>query len=221
MARVQKTNSNNKQVKQNTKEAVKVNPKSKLELAKTDPKKEPSKNEILFFRIGLIVIALTVIIGAVIVLINYYMDKAENEYPFDDYVHLTAENLEIFVKEDEFGNFGQRDYYLGNDAYEDINDKILANDIMYVYFYRKSDLKQEVVDEILALEDLETLTFFFIDMDEQTNLFQLSGLGYLNLNQDAQQMLLTFDYNPSVSDVDPFTLWSDTNNILIDLGKLA
>ena len=40
MARVQKTNSNSKQVKQNKTEQVKVNPKSKLELAKTEAKNQ-------------------------------------------------------------------------------------------------------------------------------------------------------------------------------------
>jgi hypothetical protein len=222
MARVQKTNQTNQKSKLNVSKQAqpKVNPKSKAELAKTNPKKEPSKNEILFFRIGLIVIGLTVIIGAVIVLIQYFMSTTEEVLPFDEYTHITVENLEAFVKEDEFGNFGQRDFYFGVDGYEDINEKINANDTMYVYFYRSSDLEQDVVDAILEIENLDALSFFFIDLDNNTAVGQVAGLSYLGLNPSASQMLLTFEYNP-VNTEDPFfTVWSDTNNILIDINKL-
>jgi hypothetical protein len=220
MARVQKTNQTNQKSKNQVKpQAQKTNLKSRQELAKTNAKAEPSKNEIMFFRIGLIVIGLTVIIGAVIVLIQYFMATTEKELPFDDYIHITAENLAVFIGEDEFGNFGDRQYYNGSEGYDEINEKVNANDILYVYFYKSSDMQDDVVDAILALENLDDLSFVFIDMDQNPNLFQNATLSFLGLNENADQMLLTFDYYPENPE-ERFTVWSDTNNILIDINKL-
>ncbi|MDX9692096.1 MAG: hypothetical protein RBT45_06535 [Acholeplasmataceae bacterium] len=220
MARVQKTNQASQKTNQTAKKtSTKVNPKSRQELAKTNAKAEPSKNEIMFFRIGIIIIGLTVIIGAVIVLIQYFMSTTEEELPFDDYIHITDENLAVFTKEDEFGNYGDREYYKDVEGYEDINDKIVANDILYVYFYRGSDIQQDVVDAILALENLDELTFVFINMDLNPNLFENTSLAFLNLNSDADHMLLTFDYYPEDAE-ERFSVWSDSRNILIDINKL-
>lgn len=220
MARVQKTNQTNQKAKNQAKpQAQKANFKSRQELAKTNAKAEPSKNEILFFRIGLIVIGLTVIIGAVIVLIQYFMATTEEELPFDDYIHITAENLAVFVGEDEFGNFGDRTYYNGSEGYDEINEKVNANDILYVYFYKSSEMQDDVVNAILALENFDDLSFVFIDMDKNPNLFQNATLSFLGLNQNADHMLLTFDYYPEDPE-ERFTVWSDTNNILIDINKL-
>ncbi len=224
MARVQKTNqtnqANQKTKNQGKKVVNKSNAKSRQELAKTNAKQlEPSKNEILFFRIGLIVIALTVIIGAVIVLIQYFMSQTEEELPLDDYIHITAENLANFVALDESGNYGDRNFYFGVDGYEDINEKILANDILYVYFYKSSDLQMDVIDEILALENLDALSFVFIDIDQNPNLFQDAKLSFLGLSNTATHMLLTFDYYPENPE-NRFEVWSDTRNILITINKL-
>ena len=222
MARVQKTNQTSQKSKSAAKKGQKtnVNPKSRQELAKTNAKSnEPSKNEIMFFRIGIIVIVLTVIIGTVIVLIQYFMNNTEKELPFDDYLHLTTENLAIFVAEDGLGTFGDRDYYFNVDGFEDLHAKINQNDILYVYFYKGSNIDQEVVDAILALENLEDLTFLFIDIDKNPDIFQDARLAFLSLNSHANQMLLTFDYDPE----DPenrFTVWFDQRNILIDINKL-
>ena len=224
MARVQKTNqkvqTNQKSKNQGKNVVNKANAKSRQELAKTNAKQlEPSKNEILFFRIGLIVIGLTVIIGAVIVLIQYFMSKTEDELPFDDYIHITAENLANFVGEDEFGNFGDRNFYFGVDGYADITAKVNANDILYVYFYKSSDLQMDVIDEILALENLDELSFIFIDIDQNPALFQNAKLSFLGLSSTATHMLLTFDYYPENPE-NRFTVWSDSRNILIDINKL-
>ena len=222
MARVQKTNQTNQKSKSAVKKGQKtnVNPKSRQELAKTNAKSnEPSKNEIMFFRIGIIVIVLTVIIGTVIVLMQYFMTRTEDELPFDDYLHLTTENLAIFVGEDDLGTFGDRDYYLNVEGLEDLHQKINANDILYVYFYRGSDIDQEVVDAILALDNLDELTFLFINLDDNPNLFDDGRLAFLSLNSEAKHMLLTFDYYPENPE-DRFVVWSDTRNILIDINKL-
>jgi hypothetical protein len=107
MARVQNTNQKGKQTSNKPQAKQQVNPKSKVELAKTNPKREPTKNEIMFFRIGMIVIALTMIIGTVVILIRYFMNEEEEKGVFDDYIHLTDENFKILTAEDESGTYGQ------------------------------------------------------------------------------------------------------------------
>ncbi len=220
MARVQNTNQKAKQTSNKPQAKQQVNPKSKVELARTNPKREPSKNEIMFFRIGMIVIALTMIIGTVVILIRYFMNDENQKGVFDDYIHLTDENFKILTADDGFGSFGQRDYYQGVVGYEDLNTKLASNDVMYVYFYRSSNINEEVVEVLKAIEDFDNLAFFLIDMDKYPNLFQTAGIEYLGLNSTANHMLLTFDYNPTNTEDAHFILWATTSNILVDLRKL-
>jgi hypothetical protein len=220
MARVQNTSQKGKQTSNKPQAKQPVNPKSKVELAKTNPKREPTKNEIMFFRIGMIVIALTMIIGTVVILIRYFMNEEAEKGVFDDYIHLTAENFQILTADDGFGSFGQRDFYQGVVGYEDLNEKLASNDIMYVYFYRSSDVNEETVEVIKAIEDFDEYAFFLVDIDQNPNLFQTPGIEYLGLSSTSNHMLLTFNYNPVNTEDDPFILWTTTSNILIDLGKL-
>lgn len=220
MARVQNTSQKGKQISNKPQAKQPVNPKSKVELAKTNPKREPTKNEIMFFRIGMIVIALTMIIGTVVILIRYFMNEEAEKGVFDDYIHLTAEDFRILTADDGLGTLGQRDYFQGVDGYEELNEKLAANDIIYVYFYRSSEINEEAVEMIKAIEDFEEYSFFFIDIDQNPNLFQTPGIEYLELSETANHMFLKYDYNPVNTEEDHFVLWTTTSNILIDLGKL-
>jgi hypothetical protein len=216
MARVQQPQKNNKT---NNKAVPVKNVKTKQELAKTNPKREPTKNEILFFRVGLMVIALTIITVTIIFIIQYFMDKDEEVGIFDDYTHITASDLRYLTYNHGDSTYGMFDYFMGNEAYEDLYEQIMSNDYIYVYFYRASDLNESIVEQIKAL-DLEGKAFFLINLDtaDGSSVFSNAELSHLNLDQTRSQMLLTFDVdglNPQT-----FRLDSVTNQIRITLNTI-
>ncbi|HCB67152.1 MAG TPA: hypothetical protein DEP70_06405, partial [Acholeplasmataceae bacterium] len=140
MARVQTVDPKKK--KSNT--VPTQNPKSKAELAKTNPKREPSKNEVMFFRIGMSVIALTLVILAIVLVIQYFVKQDEETGPFDDYISINANDLLVITQEDEYGVFGDFSYFDGKEVYEDLRTVLYSNDFIYVYFYRSSDINEEL-----------------------------------------------------------------------------
>lgn len=216
MARVQQPQKNSKPV---AKTQASKNPKSKQELAKTNPKREPSKNEILFFRIGLMVIALTIITVTIIFIIQYFMDKDEAKGVFDDYQHITASDLRYLTYNHGDSTYGMFDFFMGKEEYEDLYQAITDNNYIYVYFYRASDLNDSIVEQIKAM-DLEGKAFFLINLDtaDGQSVFTNGELSHLDLDQSRQQMLLTFDVdgaNPQT-----FRLDSVANQIRITLNTI-
>jgi hypothetical protein len=216
MARVQQPQKNSKPV---AKTQASKNPKGKQELAKTNPKREPSKNEILFFRIGLMVIALTIITVTIIFIIQYFMDKEEEKGIFDDYTHITASDLRYLTYNHGDSTYGMFDFFMGKEQYEDLYQAITDNNYIYVYFYRASDLNDSIVEQIKAM-DLEGKAFFLINLDtaDGQSVFTNGELSHLNLDQSRQQMLLTFDVdgaNPQT-----FRLDSVANQIRITLNTI-
>lgn len=129
MARVQQPQKNSKPV---AKTQASKNPKSKQELAKTNPKREPSKNEILFFRIGLMVIALTIITVTIIFIIQYFMDKDEAKGVFDDYQHITASDLRYLTYNHGDSTYGMFDFFMGKEEYEDLYQAITDNNYIFL-----------------------------------------------------------------------------------------
>jgi hypothetical protein len=191
------------------------NPKSKAELAKTNPKREPSKNEVMFFRIGMSVIALTLVVLAIVLVIQYFVKQDEETGPFDDYISINANDLLVITQEDEYGVFGDFSYFDGKEVYEDLRTVLYSNDFIYVYFYRSSEINEELETAILAIEGLSDMAFLFVDLDTETTLFETPGLDHLNLDDTRDNMFLIFDVNAQ-----EFQLEIRVSDILIEINKL-
>lgn len=211
MARVQTVDPKKK--KSNT--APIQNSKSKAELAKTNPKREPSKNEVMFFRIGMSVIALTLVILAIVLVIQYFVKQDEETGPYDDYISITANDLLMITQQDATGVYGDFSYFDGKEVYADLRTVLYSNDFIYVYFYRSSEIDQEIETAILAIEGLEDMAFLFVDLDSETTLFETPGLAHLDLDDTRDNMLLIFDLNAQ-----EFQLEIRVSDILLELNKL-
>ncbi|MDY0075131.1 MAG: hypothetical protein WC992_06560 [Acholeplasmataceae bacterium] len=214
MARVQHVQKANK--KNETKD-VKSNQqaKSKAELAKTNQKREPTKNEILFFRLGMSFIAITLITVAIIFTIQYFMNKDEEAGVFDDYISITANDLQYMMGYDEnSGVYGDFTYFAGKPEYEDLFDLINTNENIYVYFYKSSDMNDDIVDAIKEL-DLEGVAFFLVDLDIHAETLSGAQFTHLDLDLTRSNLLLTFHVEEQDFDIE-----LRVSDILRELGKL-
>ncbi len=211
MARVQAVDPKKKK----SKSVSTQNPKSKAELAKTNPKREPSKNEVMFFRIGMSVIALTLVVLAIVLVIQYFVKQDEETGPYDDYISINTNDLLVITQEDEYGVFGDFSYFDGKEVYDDLRRVLYSNDFIYVYFYRSSAIDEELETAILAIQGLEDMAFLFVDLDTETTLFETPGLDHLNLDDTRDNMFLIFDLNAQ-----EFQLEIRVSDILIELNKL-
>lgn len=214
MARVQQVQEANK--KNQVKDVKNSNQsKSKAELAKTNTKREPTKNEILFFRAGMSVIALTLITVAIIFTIQYFMDKEEEPGVFDDYISITAEDLKNLTGYDaNSGVYGDFTYFAGKDEYEDLFDLINTNTQIYIYFYSSSNLNDEIVD-LIKDTDLEGKAFFLVDLDSEGSKLSAADYSHLNLDLERSNLLVIFDV-----ELQEFTTEIRVVDIVREIGKI-
>ncbi|MBU1094157.1 MAG: hypothetical protein KKH01_06820 [Firmicutes bacterium] len=216
MARVQasssKTNSSSKN-KGNVKQNKDVSNKNNKKVV---PKREPTKNELLFFRIGMWVIVLTFVVAGIVLLIQHFMVE-EEVVPYEDYLHVTSTDLTYLTQEDEYGVFGDFSYFDGKDDYVDLRAVINSNDFIYVYFYRSSDVDLDIKAAIEGITDFESMAFLFVDLDltDSANLFTSAALTHLNLDSERDNMFLIFDINAQ-----SFQLEVRVSDILIEINKL-
>lgn len=182
----------NTQKQQPKKVEVKNNQTTK-NVVKKNEKKEPSKQEIMFFRIGIIVITLTILVAAIIMLVTYFMDKDSEDVPFEDQLHITETDLvHLMINDPVFGYVVDYDYFTKYGNYSEWLKMINENDEIYIYFYKASDVNQEtkvVIDET----DLEGRAFFFLNLDSYLKIFENQDLGHLNLQSDSSEMLVIFN----------------------------
>lgn len=192
MARVQQVQPANK--KNQVKNAPVSQPnKSKQELAKTNAKREPSKNEILFFRIGMSIIALTLITVAIVFTIQYFMNKEEELGLFDDYIHLTASELtQLTGYDSNSGVYGDFTYFAGQETYEELYELINTNTKIYIYFYSASSPNDEIV-ELIKDKNWEGKALFLVNLDLQASKLGGAELSHLNLDLNRSNLLVTFD----------------------------
>ena len=190
-------------------------PKSKAELAKTNTKREPNKNEILFFRAGMSVIALTLITVAIIFTIQYFMNKEDEPGVFDDYISITAEDLKNLTGYDEnSGVYGDFTYFAGKTEYEDLFDLINTNDKIYIYFYNSTDLNDDIVDAIKD-KNLEGKAFFLVDLSTEASKLSTADYEHLKLDLERNNLFVTFDVENQEFETEIRTV-----DILRVIGKL-
>ena len=193
-----------------------------------DPR-EASPKEILFFKIGMSIIGLAVITIAIIFIVQYYVNR-EAEDPYQDYVVITVDELLLLTKDFD-GTYGDPDT-LRQDEYEHINTLYQSNENFYVFFYHSGTLNDEItaaiedntgannIPTVALLEDEPDNSYraiYFLDLDDATNasLFDNANLSHLGLDAEAENMLLTYEY-----DENAFDLTIDINEILQIISDL-
>jgi len=192
--------------------------------------KPASKGEILFFRIGMLIVSLVVVGVIAIFAINYFTnDDDEDTNPYEDYITISQTSLDIIVVDNGNNTFGTRDDFQGYEEYEDLLRLLNSNEIIYFYFYHSSDINEDIEEALAAQtdvngiptytlldenEDEDYLAFFFIDLDSSLNaeLFTDDVISHLELDEDADQMLVTFDSENE--DAEFFTMESDVDEII-------
>lgn len=189
--------------------------KSKQELAKTNTKREPTKNEILFFRIGMSIIALTLITVAIVFTIQYFMNNEEEVGLFDDYIHLTASDvMQLTGYDANSGVYGDFTYFAGQEAYEDLYELINSNTKIYIYFYSAASPNDEIVN-LIKDTDWEGKAFFLVNLDLQKSNLGGAELSHLNLDLNRTNLLVTFDVENQT-----FTTEIRVVDIIRELGRI-
>ena len=210
-----KNTKNKKKTNHNT--TQKTNPKKSKTASLTEASKEPSKNEILFFKIGVSVIAIGLVVVAIVMIVSNFMNKEEIN-PYIDYNHFKTEELAAMTKYIDETTYGDLDYFTGKTEYEDIRVILNQNDIFYFYFYHSNQINEEIKTEIDKLEGVENLPLIFINLDaiDNLNLFEDENLTHLNLDAELDDMLLIYDMQPDSID-EFFELQTNVSDIIATL----
>lgn len=217
-----KKQNKNTKTKQKTNQVTNQKPKPKGNTAVnvTKASKAPSKNELVFFRVGVSVIAIGLIVAVIVMIVNNYMSK-EDVNPYEDYNHLETEELVAITKYVNSTTYGDLDFFVGKSKYDDLRVILNKYDVFYFYFYHSESINKDILAAIEKLENVEKLPLLFIDLDDIGNiaLFEETDLTHLNLVATADNMLLT--YNMSPANVDEFfKLETSVSNIVTELGKI-
>lgn len=182
----------NNQKQQQKKAEIKQNLATKP-VAKKIEKKEPSKQEIMFFRIGIIVISLMITIAAIIMLVTYFMDKEAEQKPFIDEFQITENDLvHLMINDPSFGYVVDQDYFTKYDNYSEWRTLINENDEIYIYLYKSSEVNLET-ETIINESNIEGRAFFFLDLDVFTTIYENTNLVHLNLLENEPEMLVIFN----------------------------
>jgi hypothetical protein len=214
MARVQPVKEANK--KNQTKvQKSNTQPKGKVEPAKAPVKKVASKNEIMFFRLGMSIIALALITVAIIFTIEHFMNKDEEPGVFDDYISITASDLSYLTGyDDNSGVYGGFTYFAGQESYAELFSLINSNTEIYIFFYSSSALNDDVVNAIKDA-DLEGKAFFIIDLDKEAANLGGAAFAHLNLDLNRTNLLVTFDV-----ELQEFSIELRAVDIIRELSKI-
>ncbi len=216
MAKAQTNTNNSKNKNKKNSNISQKNAVSKKSTVKTNPKREPTKNEMMFYRIGMLVITTTLIVIAIVLVIQY-SKKDPVAVPYEDNIQITTNDLKYITQEDEYGVYGNFSYFDGQDEYVDLRAVLNSNDLVYVYFYRSSDVNEDIGAVIESLSNIDSMAFLFFDLDGYSNtaVFTTAELNHLNLDSTKDNMFLIFDINAQT-----FQLETRVSDILIELNKL-
>lgn len=219
MAKKQNIKAKNRQhAKQKAKQTVTQTKKPTVNPVKG--KREPSKSEIKFFRIGVAVIAIGLVVAAIVMIVNNYMTQ-EDVNPYEEFNHLQTEELVEVTKYVDETTYGNLDYFTGKTEYEDLNAILIQYDVLYFYFYHSLDINEDIKVQIDSMDNLVDSALIFIDLDasENASLLEDTNLTHLNLSVDANDMLLIYDaYPESIEDF--FSLETEASDIIDQLGNL-
>lgn len=187
---------------------------------KKNQKRELTKNEIMFFRIGVSVIAIGLVVAAIVMIVQSYLGNNEVN-PYEDYLHFETEQLVAMTQKIDNTTYGDPDYFIGKSAYDDFRVILNNHEVFYFYFYNSSAINEDIQAEIEALTNIDELPLIFIDLEDSGNatLFEDANLSHLSLNQEADHMLLIYDMQPASTD-EFFQLETNIDDIIAELGNI-
>ena len=191
-----------------------------------------SKGEMLLMRIGVGVIASTVLVILGIVLISTLNNEEAFIDPLETFTHVTSTELTyLFGYDLESGTYGDFTYFFNSDDedYQAIDAKLQdsTTEEIYVLMYRSSSLDDALLETLSTLEEsLLDAAFFVLNLDLVVNetVFQNSALSGLDVDPNAEIQLITFYIQgKEFSDEQVYffdTVWKDTRNITISLENI-
>jgi hypothetical protein len=198
----------------------KIAPKQSIPETKLKDKRSLSKNEILFFRVGVTIVALGLVVAAIVMIVNYYMGQ-EEVGPYDDYQHFITEEIVAMTQKINDTTYGDLDYFVGKSDYDEFRVILNDNDVFYFYFYDGNNINEEIQTTIEGLENISELPLIFVDLSEpyNTELLTNTSLTHLNLDAEADDMLLIYDMQPDSVD-GFFELETDVDDIILALQNI-
>lgn len=219
MAKKQNKKSKNK-AKSTQNKNQKIAPKQSIPETKLKDKRTLSKNEILFFRVGVTIVALGLVVAAIVMIVNYYMGQ-EEVGPYDDYQHFITEEIVAMTQKINDTTYGDLDYFVGKSDYDEFRVILNDNDVFYFYFYDGNNINEEIQTTIEGLENISELPLIFVDLSEpyNTELLTNTSLTHLNLDAEADDMLLIYDMQPDSVD-GFFELETDVDDIILALQNI-
>jgi|GEM_PF-636776 len=219
MAKKQNKKSKNK-AKSTQNKNQKIAPKQSIPETKLKDKRNLSKNEILFFRVGVTIVAIGLVVAAIVMIVNYYMEK-EDVGPYDEYQHFITEELVAMTQKINDTTYGDLDYFVGKSDYDEFRVILNDNDVFYFYFYDGNNINEEIQTTIEGLENISDLPLIFVDLSEpyNTELLTNTSLTHLNLDAEADDMLLIYDMQPDSVD-GFFELETDVDDIILALQNI-
>ncbi|AUD62119.1 hypothetical protein BK010_00320 [Tenericutes bacterium MO-XQ] len=219
MAKKQNKKSKNK-AKSTQNKNQKIAPKQSIPETKLKDKRSLSKNEILFFRVGVTIVALGLVVAAIVMIVNYYMGQ-EEVGPYDDYQHFITEEIVAMTQKINDTTYGDLDYFVGKSDYDEFRVILNDNDVFYFYFYDGNNINEEIQTTIEGLENISELPLIFVDLSEpyNTELLTNTSLTHLNLDAEADDMLLIYDMQPDSVD-GFFELETDVDDIILALQNI-
>jgi hypothetical protein len=164
--------------------------------------RQPTKNEILIFRVGIIAIAITVVIVSIIFATNYFDEDVEPGV-YDDYLHITTNDLMGIMVQDGAG-IADFTYFNGRAGYDDHAERLMNQDntTVYIYLYRSSAIHEDIKEALFDVNSIETMSVFLIDLDMESseNLetlaeYEFSGVDEetYTIDTELENQLLIFD----------------------------
>ncbi|AUD64212.1 hypothetical protein BK011_00325 [Tenericutes bacterium MZ-XQ] len=223
MAKKQNKNAKNKaknKAKSTQNKNQKIAPKQSIPETKLKDKRTLTKNEVLFFRVGVTVVAIGLVVAAIVMIVNYYMGR-EEVGPYDDYQHFATEELVAMTQKINDTTYGDLDYFVGKSKYDEFRVVLNDNDVFYFYFYDGNNINEEIQAEIESLENISDLPLIFVDLSDVLNaeLLTNASLSHLNLDAEADDMLLIYDMQPESVD-GFFELETDVDDIILALQNI-
>jgi hypothetical protein len=219
MAKKQNKKSKNK-AKSTQNKNQKIAPKQSIPETKLKDKRNLSKNEILFFRVGVTIVAIGLVVAAITMIVNYYMGQ-EEVGPYDEYQHFITEEIVAMTQKINDTTYGDLDYFVGKSDYDEFRVILNDNDVFYFYFYDGNNINEEIQTTIEGLENISELPLIFVDLSEpyNTELLTNTSLTHLNLDAEADDMLLIYDMQPDSVD-GFFELETDVDDIIVALQNI-
>jgi hypothetical protein len=126
-------------------------------------------------------------------------------------------NLVQIVFDRGDGMYGDFTVFEGNEDYEDLLNLLNTNDVIYFYFYRKSDIRNNITEVLNKITNIEDLAILFIDLDRTANQDLLTNpdLAHLGLSETRNHQLVQFNINEQT-----FSYDGPVEHIIIELSKL-